>query len=411
MSAKKTKQPEHSRIGGSSAPRWIRCPGSVKQCAKLKNETSEYAREGTAAHKLAELGLLEKKEVTIADKTRMPKDLKKYVNMDMVDYVNYYINIVLDVLNEKESNQLFVEQRFSLEHIHQDMFGTNDAIVLEAVGTMHVFDLKYGVGVRVKAEQNEQMMFYAVGAVHKFCEAIIEEVNIVIVQPRASEYPSAWKIPIEQLESWETDTLAPAAKLTDDPEAPIVPGDHCSSYFCSALTQGTCPGPPAKASEVIGSDVTTTDPTELNLTDPTELSANEVANILNVSGLIKTWLTNIEGMAKDRLLAGVPVPGRKLVQGKQGNRKWKDESEVAKTIQDIMPDADVYAAPKLKSPAQMEKVKEFKKTKIMELIPTLVCRAPGKPMMVPDTDARPALELFAESADEDGTYDFLGGIE
>lgn len=50
-----TEQPKHSRFGGSSASRWMACPGSVVLCDQMpKQETSVWAAEGTLAHALAE---------------------------------------------------------------------------------------------------------------------------------------------------------------------------------------------------------------------------------------------------------------------------------------------------------------------------------------------------------------------
>ena len=45
---------QHSALGASSCKRWWHCPGSVSLSAGLPNESSDAAREGTAAHALAE---------------------------------------------------------------------------------------------------------------------------------------------------------------------------------------------------------------------------------------------------------------------------------------------------------------------------------------------------------------------
>ena len=50
----------HSKISASTCERWWNCPGSVREVAKCPPQPeSVYAKEGTAAHKLAELCLLE----------------------------------------------------------------------------------------------------------------------------------------------------------------------------------------------------------------------------------------------------------------------------------------------------------------------------------------------------------------
>ena len=55
----------HSPYSPSKAHRYIRCPGSVALEAGLEDSSSTYAREGTAAHKLAEMVL--KKEIVLAE--------------------------------------------------------------------------------------------------------------------------------------------------------------------------------------------------------------------------------------------------------------------------------------------------------------------------------------------------------
>ncbi len=52
------KARSHSILGGSSALRWVNCPGSVFYTKDLPPEApSEAALEGTKAHELAEMAL------------------------------------------------------------------------------------------------------------------------------------------------------------------------------------------------------------------------------------------------------------------------------------------------------------------------------------------------------------------
>ena len=45
----------HALLGPSSAARWIACPPSVKLCEQFEDVESEYAKEGSLAHEIAEL--------------------------------------------------------------------------------------------------------------------------------------------------------------------------------------------------------------------------------------------------------------------------------------------------------------------------------------------------------------------
>src|SRR3546814_18193298 len=44
----------HAVLGASSSHRWFHCPGSIRASEGMPNTSSVFAREGTAAHALAE---------------------------------------------------------------------------------------------------------------------------------------------------------------------------------------------------------------------------------------------------------------------------------------------------------------------------------------------------------------------
>ena len=48
-----------------------------------------------------------------------------------------------------------------------DGFGTGDCLIV-ADKLLHIIDFKYGQGVLVDAEENPQMMLYALGALRQF---------------------------------------------------------------------------------------------------------------------------------------------------------------------------------------------------------------------------------------------------
>ena len=53
-----TEQRTHSLLSPSSAHRWLNCPPSARMCEQFPEETSIYAEEGTTAHALGEIKLL-----------------------------------------------------------------------------------------------------------------------------------------------------------------------------------------------------------------------------------------------------------------------------------------------------------------------------------------------------------------
>ena len=86
---------------------------------------------------------------------------------------------------------------------------------------------------------------------------------------------------------------------------------------------------------------------------------------------------------------GGSVPGYKLVEGKQGNRKWSDELTVLRYLiaEGGCSEEDITET-KLLSPSAMEKA--IGKKKVAELPDVYITRAPGQPTVVPETDKRPA---------------------
>ena len=50
----KSTEGKHARLSASSAHRWLECPPSVAATEHLPDETSIFAKEGSAAHEAAE---------------------------------------------------------------------------------------------------------------------------------------------------------------------------------------------------------------------------------------------------------------------------------------------------------------------------------------------------------------------
>jgi len=65
--------PKHSPLGGSGMYRWMKCPGSAQAAIGHDEEASGYAKEGSAAHKLAQ------------DCLTNEQDAWEYIGKDMDD--------------------------------------------------------------------------------------------------------------------------------------------------------------------------------------------------------------------------------------------------------------------------------------------------------------------------------------
>lgn len=125
---------------------------------------------------------------------------------------------------------------------------------------------------------------------------------------------------------------------------------------------------------------------DLDLKKIDGLSDTELAHILPQMGAMQNWLQAIEDRAIDRMAAGHDIPGYKLVEGR-AYRHWADEEAASKSLRKALKIADLYTK-KLISPAQAEKLlgKDHK------LVAPHICRAPGKPVLVPIADKRQELQ-------------------
>ncbi len=396
-SASDTAVATHSHIGASSAYRWMMCPASPRLCEGRKSEPGEYAILGTAAHALAETCLVEKVDPCLfVGETLKHEAGETEVSGEMADGVTVYVEKVLGDL-AAYGGKLIVEQSFDLSWLYPGMYGRNDAAILpsEPCGVLRIYDYKNGA-TPVKAEDNVQCMYYALGALGADNPTGAETVVITIVQPNSHFKASAvesWEIAVDDLYAWGRDVLLPAAKATEDPDAPCAAGPWCG--FCDAMA--VCP---LKQSLALG---------KLDEPDPgcfvlPAVQALKPADIGFLSGFFNSpdfsaWLKALAAEELNLLSRGVEVPGRKLVEQRSlGNRKWADDAAVEKALADDLGE-DLWVK-KLQSPAAVEKLltarKVPKKTRD-ELLADLVTREEKVSMaVVSESDARPGQKSLEE---------------
>ena len=107
---------EHALLSASSSSRWLNCPPSARLEEAVEEETSQYAREGSFAHSLAELHLARHLEFINTDKYH--KKLKKlkqdpFYSQELEDYVNIYVDLAVEKINEARAGQRRI---FPLQH-------------------------------------------------------------------------------------------------------------------------------------------------------------------------------------------------------------------------------------------------------------------------------------------------------
>ena len=226
----------HAKLAPSAAKRWMTCPGSVRLSEKVEDKTSVHAAEGSLAHHLGEWALKNNTDAgfrsddssTLGLKIPLISETLK-VDQEMIDYVQIYLDTVRADMAET-GGVLTVEKKGDLHWVHKDISGTSDASVGQLMGLLRVYDLKYGKGVVVEPEENPQQMIYALIEILEVNPNMYEEVELVIVQPRAF-HPAGpvrrWRISVSDLFKWAKQKLKPAALATMTENALLVSGDHC----------------------------------------------------------------------------------------------------------------------------------------------------------------------------------------
>lgn len=367
---------DHATLSPSSAERWINCPPSAKLNAEAGDRPTVFTREGSLAHQLAELkarkhflpGIGPKKYQTALDKIKA-NDLWQD---EMEAHTERYLEILKDIYMEfPEPPHVAVEQRVDFSGWVPDGFGTADCVMVGG-DTIHVIDFKYGKGVAVSAEQNPQMMLYALGALAAY-ELIYDLTNVkmTIIQPRLSSEPDTWETTVRGIADWAEQIVKPAAALAAAGEGEFAEGEWCR--FCAI--RGNCRARAAAqlALEDFGEQV------------PPVLSDDEVGHALTQGKRLAKWLSELEEYALTACLDGKEIPGYKAVEGR-AVRVWTDANAAFDAARaQGLPEEMLYERKPI-SLAAMEKL--MGKRQFLDTMTPFVAVPPGKPTLVPDTDRR-----------------------
>ncbi len=366
---------KHAFLSASASHRWLACPPSAKLCEDIPDKSSTYAQEGTDCHELCAY-LVEK---ALGKDAKDPTANLTYYNAEMQNCAEEYCSYVMERLEAAkqycDDPAIFIEQRLDFSHWVEQGFGTGDCIIV-ADQVLQIIDYKHGLGVLVEAEQNSQMMCYALGALEAFDGIYnIDQVTMTIFQPRRDNI-STWSCSKKDLLSWADEVLKPTAALAYEGKGEFKAGSHCT--FCKVRSH--C----RKRAEY------NLELAKYDFAMPDTLDEMEIAAILPKIDQLISWGNDVKDYALTQAQSGVHYDGYKVVEGRS-NRKYVDERKVAATV--IAAGYSPYED-KLLGITAMSNM--LGKKKFEDLLGSLIYKPPGKPALVPESDKRPAMNTAAD---------------
>lgn len=386
----------HSILSPSGAHRWMRCRGSAFLEKDIPDRSSSYADEGSAAHLIASNCQKSKGKEKPEDYLGRMLDMGEHsvpVTQEMVESVEQYMALVEEYA--KGGGQIVTDVRvdFSASINQPEGSGTVDNGIIFPDRLINI-DLKYGMGVKVDAEDNEQLSLYALGMRDTY-EMMTDPTDFVMVihQPRLGHI-SEHCVSADELgafaEKAEIAAIDAMAMYNGEKPPEYNPGEK-QCRFCKA--KAICPALKQEMVEAVGHVASKDD-----FADLVEVEDSWLSVAMERVPLVEHWCLAIRAEVERRLFQGKTVEGFKLVEGRRGNRAWKDEQEAEKAMKAMRLKADEMYTQKLASPTTMEKTLKKQPSK-WEKLQKLIVRADGKPSVAPAADKRPALAITSIADD------------
>jgi CRISPR/Cas system-associated exonuclease Cas4 (RecB family) len=306
---------KHARLSASRTDRFMQCPGSYRLESLMPYEPAgEAAAIGTAIHELSEI-ILSNGEIPVG------------TDPDHLSMAQGYANFVNTLVENPRKKLIEVNLDEGLKSLHPALGGTADAILVDG-NHLHVIDLKTG-RVAVDAQDNKQLLTYALGAMRQLKAPSTIECTMHIYQPRVGH--SKWTVSGNRL-NLHGERLKEAAELALTSDAPTSPSPDACRY-CKAKT--ICPSMREKVQETARSDF--------------KPDTTVTPEMLDNAALVTAWADAVQSAAKEQLANGKSIQGWTMRLGRK-TKFWKDEKLVQEAFKDML------IAWELKSPSAVLKL-------------------------------------------------------
>jgi hypothetical protein len=402
----------HSTWAASATARNWHCAGALAlaRFAPPQKESIHSAR-GTACHQIAEKCLRTGVDASsFLGETEQTKERAIEIDEELVNSAQEYVDYCRGLIDRSAFGmyEFWIEEKFSLGALNPpfDAGGTGDFVFYDA-GLLEIVDLKNGMGV-VDVNENPQLRTYGLGAMLHHKGLDVNNVKVTIVQPRAPHKDGRIRsetFHVADLVEWTADLVAAmkrskaamdaydaaegnAVVLEAWAETWLKPG-KCT--FCPV--EGSCPALKRDALSV--AKVWFDDMGQPRLgNEALDTSPDALGRDLDMIPMLEDWIKARRALAHSMAEAGTDIPGYQL-SDKIGNRKWGDEAALqAAMIEAGVSVDDMHAEPKLKSPAQLEKVLGAKRKALIE--PFIVREVTGTNLVSVAKTTRPAAKTVAD---------------
>lgn len=400
----------HALLSPSGAKKWLTCPASLACEKDIPNTSGESAVTGTACHTIAEVHLNQyikgtalplEREVGayVMDEGKgqikaliSPMKGAVLITADMIEQVRKYTDYCKAIIDVATYAKL--EMRVNLtEVLHPgyegvETFGTADLVAVQELANtdehmLIIGDLKTGRH-RVEAKENKQLMLYALGVYRRLKRRYnITVVRLVIFQPYAGG-ASEWGISVEGLELFAKFAQKRALLALDayyrgkknlkaSDFRPSVDGCQWCRFSeqCAARTK--------TVNSVLAE--------ELEDDFALELTPEQLVAEYEKLPLLRQHIDKVEKAMAAALHSGKKVPGYKLVEGRPGNRAWKDADAIE------VSHGDILKKEVLMSPTEAAKVLSADEMAALE---PFITRKPGAPCVATADDKRPEWNQVTE---------------
>lgn len=386
---------KHAILSPSAAHRWLHCTPAPRVEAEFPETTSEYAEEGRLAHSVCELAA--KKKFTVMNNRTYNSRLKKLKadpkwDDEMLSTAATYVEHLTEhAMRFEHAPYVALEVQVDITDYAPEAFGTCDCVMIGG-DELIITDYKHGKGVPVSAQDNPQMLLYALGALKLYRPIygdMIRRVSTYIDQPRLGSYDGA-SMTVEELLAWG-ESIKPKAAAAFMGTGEFAPGEWCR--FCRAKAKCRARANQNTALEdfkdciPLGRSIPMQTEYDATGFKPSNCLTDEEigALLVRAEGLV-AWYNDLKEYTLAACLNGKTIPGWKAVEGRS-TRAWTDQDAALEALMAGGVEEAIIYDRVPKTLAQLEKV--IGKQRFGELVGGMITKSPGKPALAAESDKRP----------------------